>query len=97
MLSKIPPEMRKAFKSTSAGLYALRGVVTQATSGSVIDDIVAFARSSNEVRRVCSRTRTNWFRVSASHSFTFIHFHSLSLVRPVTHVHHLTEGLRASA
>ena len=77
MLSKIPPEMRKAFKSTSAGLYALRGVVTQATSGSVIDDIVAFARSSNEVRRVCSRTR-NWFRVSASHSFTFIH--SLSFV-----------------
>lgn len=82
MLSKIPPEVRKAFKSTSAGLYALRGVVTQATSGSVIDDIVAFARSSNEVRRVCSRTRTNWFRVSASHfhslSFTFIH--SLSFV-----------------
>jgi len=53
MLSKIPAELRKAFKSTSVGLSALRGVATQTTSGSVIDDIVAFARSSNEVRRVC--------------------------------------------
>ena len=43
--------VRKAFKSSNAGgLLALRGVVTQTTSGSVVDDIVSFARSSNEVR-----------------------------------------------
>lgn len=61
MRSKLP-ELRKAFKYTTAGLWALRGVVTQATSGSVIDDIVAFARSSNEVRRVCSPTTGSEFQ-----------------------------------
>ena len=63
MLAKIPPELRKAaFKSTAVRLSALRGVVTQTTSGSVIDDIVAFARSSNEVRRVSFTTRHDLHR-----------------------------------